>query len=119
MSIESVSLWSSFHFHPQVENYHNSELKNLNTLKESLDQEVSNINANIDLAEKHMDDNTPWDDAELMDTKDIFLKTMEFIRSFDYEAGDYSRRARFNPPDDLNKVRRSAMQHLSKLLFKL
>lgn len=92
-------------YHLQVENYYNVELKNLNTLKESLDQEVSNINANIDLAEKHMDDNTPWDDAELMDTKDIFLKTMEFIRSFDYEAGDYSRRARFNPPDDLNKVR--------------
>lgn len=91
--------------HLQVDNYYNVELKNLNTLKESLDQEVSNINANIDLAEKHMDDNTPWDDAELMDTKDIFLKTMEFIRSFDYEAGDYSRRARFNPPDDLNKVR--------------
>ncbi|KAK8403974.1 hypothetical protein O3P69_000196 [Scylla paramamosain] len=100
----------------EVENYHNSELKNLNTLKESLDQEVSNINANIDLAEKHMDDNTPWDDAELMDTKDIFLKTMEFIRSFDYEAGDYSRRARFNPPDDLNKLV-SSLSTLGDLSF--
>ncbi|MPC33817.1 RING finger protein nhl-1 [Portunus trituberculatus] len=100
----------------EVENYHSSELKNLNTLKESLDQEVSNINANIDLAEKHMDDNTPWDDAELMDTKDIFLKTMEFIRSFDYEAGDYSRRARFNPPDDLNKLV-SSLSSLGDLSF--
>ncbi|XP_050691986.1 RING finger protein nhl-1-like [Eriocheir sinensis] len=100
----------------EVENYYTVELKNLNTLKESLDQEVSNINANIDLAEKHMDDNTPWDDAELMDTKDIFLKTMEFIRSFDYEAGDYSRRARFNPPDDLNKLV-SSLTSLGDLSF--
>lgn len=88
----------------QVQNYYNTEVRNLTYMKESLDQEVSNINSNIELAEKHMDDQTPWDDAELMDTKDIFLKTMEFIRNFDYEGGDYSRRARFNPPDDLNKV---------------
>lgn len=88
----------------EVENYYNNELRNLTLLKESLDQEVSNIEANIELAEKHMDDSTPWDDSELMDTKDIFLKTIEFIRNFDYEGGDYSRRARFNPPDDLNKL---------------
>ena len=80
-------------------------MRNMTLLKEGLEQEISNIDANIDLAEKHMDDHTPWDDAELMDTKEIFLRTMEFIRSFDYEPGEYSRRARFNPPDDLNKVR--------------
>merc|ERR1711962_1242269 len=50
-----------------------------------------------------MDDKTPWDDNELMDTKDIFLKTMEFIRSFDYEPGDH-KRTKFQPPDDLNKI---------------
>lgn len=88
----------------ELENYYQAELRNLTVLKEGLDQEVSNIGSNIELAEKHMDDDTPWDDTELMDAKDIFLKTMEFIRSFDYEAGDYSRRARFNPPDDLNKL---------------
>lgn len=100
----------------EVEIYYINEAKNLTTLKESLDQEVSNINSNIELAEKHMDDHTPWDDAELMDTKDIFLKTMEFIRSFDYEAGDYSRRARFNPPDDLNKIATS-LNSLGELSF--
>lgn len=100
----------------EVENYYNNELRNLTTLKESLDQEVSNIGANIELAEKHMDDNTPWDDAELMDTKDIFLKTMEFIRSFDYEAGDYSRRTRFNPPDDINKLA-TTLSTLGELTF--
>ncbi|XP_042240194.1 RING finger protein nhl-1-like [Homarus americanus] len=100
----------------EVENYYGNEFRNLTMLKESLDQEVSNIGANIELAEKHMDDQTPWDDAELMDAKDIFLKTMEFIRSFDYEAGDYSRRARFNPPDDLNKLTTS-LSTLGDLTF--
>ncbi|XP_066977203.1 RING finger protein nhl-1 [Macrobrachium rosenbergii] len=100
----------------EVENYYNNELRNLTLLKESLDQEVSNIESNIELAEKHMDDETPWDDCELMDTKDIFLKTIEFIRNFDYEGGDYSRRARFNPPDDLNKLT-SNLSSLGELTF--
>lgn len=100
----------------EVENYYNNELRNLTLLKESLDQEVSNIESNIELAEKHMDDSTPWDDSELMDTKDIFLKTIEFIRNFDYEGGDYTRRARFNPPDDLNKLA-SNLSSLGDLSF--
>lgn len=88
----------------EVATYYNTELRNLTLLKEGLEQEISNVESNMDLADKHMDDQTSWDDAELMDTKDIFLRTMEFIRSFDYEAGDYNRRAKFNPPDDLNKL---------------
>ncbi|KAB7498365.1 RING finger protein nhl-1 [Armadillidium nasatum] len=87
----------------EVISYYNTELRNLTLLKEGLEQEISNVDANSELVDKHMDDQTPWDDNELMDTKDIFLKTMEFIRSFDYDAGDYNRRARFLVPDDLNK----------------
>lgn len=80
-------------------------MRSMQMLKEGLETEISNVNSNIELAETHMDDDTPWDDAELMDTKDIFLKTMEFIRSFDYDTGgEYARKTRFMPPDDLNKV---------------
>jgi len=87
----------------EVENSSQSEQRQLQSTKEGMEQEVSNIESNIELAEKHMDDKTPWDDNELMDTKDIFLKTMEFIRSFDYEPGDH-KRTKFQPPDDLNKI---------------
>ena len=67
---------------------------------------MENINSNVEMADTHMDDGTPWTDAELMDTKDIFLKTMKFISTFDYDSGgEYSRKTRFMPPDDLNKVR--------------
>merc|ERR1711913_79648 len=50
------------------------------------------------------------------DTKDIFLKTMEFIRSFDYEPGDHSRRTKFQPPDDLNKIA-SSLSTLGELII--
>lgn len=90
----------------QVQNQFNAEMRHMQNLKEGLESEISNLNSNVEMAEKHMDDDTPWDDSELMDTKDIFLKTMEFIRSFDYDTGgDYGRKTRFIPPDDLNKVR--------------
>ncbi|KAL7640842.1 UNVERIFIED_CONTAM: hypothetical protein RMT77_009117 [Armadillidium vulgare] len=98
----------------EVISYYNTELRNLTLLKEGLEQEISNVDANSELVDKHMDDQTPWDDNELMDTKDIFLKTMEFIRSFDYDAGDYNRRARFLVPDDLNKIA-STLSNLGEL----
>lgn len=89
----------------EVQSQYNAEMRTMTHLKEGLDTEISNVQSNIELADKHMDDDTPWDDSELMDTKDIFLKTMEFIRSFDYDTGgDYGRKTRFLPPDDLNKL---------------
>jgi len=89
----------------EVQNQFGTEMKTLEMLREGLQLEIQNINSNVECAEKHMDDGTPWDDAELMDTKDIFLKTMEFIRTFDFDGGgEYSRKTRFNPPDDLNKL---------------
>ena len=56
--------------------------------------------------EKHIgvEGGTTWDDAELMDAKDIFLRTMEFIRNFESEPGEYHRRVRFFIPQDLNQL---------------
>jgi len=56
--------------------------------------------------EKHIgvEGGTTWDDAELMDAKDIFLRTMEFIRNFESEPGEYHRRVRFFIPQDLNQM---------------
>jgi len=89
----------------EVQNQFNAEMRSMQMLHDGLEQEISNVNSNIELAEKHMDDETPWSDGELMDTKEIFLKTMEFIRSFDFDSGgDHSRKTRFLPPDDLNKL---------------
>lgn len=83
------------HLRSEVERYLSTELRNLTALKDNLDLEVANIQSNCDVADKYMNDNVEWDDCELMDTKEIFLRTVEFIRNFEYENTDYNRRVRF------------------------
>lgn len=83
------------HLRSEIERYLSTELRNLTALKDNLDLEVANIQSNCDVADKYMNDNVEWDDCELMDTKEIFLRTVEFIRNFEYENTDYNRRVRF------------------------
>jgi tripartite motif-containing protein 71 len=88
----------------EMDKYVTSEMKNLSTLKDNLEMEIGNITSNCDLAEKYMNDSVEWSDCELMDTKEIFLKTVEFIRNFETENSDYSRRVRFTMSCDLNQL---------------
>ena len=39
-----------------------------------MELELQNIQSNSDLMEKHMGEETKWDDNELMDCKEIFIK---------------------------------------------
>lgn len=79
-------------------------MRNLISLKENLELEIANIQSNCDVADKHMNESVEWDDCELMDTKEIFLKTVEFLRNFEYENTDYSRRVRFLVSMDPNQL---------------
>ncbi|KAJ8675930.1 hypothetical protein QAD02_011716 [Eretmocerus hayati] len=88
----------------EVDRYLNTELRGLIHLKENLEQEIANIQSNCDLADAHINENVPWDDNELLDTKELFLRTLEFIRNFEYEAGDYTRRMRFVMTHDPNQL---------------
>ncbi|XP_046965714.1 RING finger protein nhl-1 isoform X1 [Vanessa cardui] len=88
----------------EVDRYLATELRNLTHLKDNLELELSNIQSNCDLADKYMNDDVEWEDTELVDTKEIFLKTVEFLRNFDYEAGDYNRRIRFVMTHDPNQL---------------
>lgn len=88
----------------EIDRYLTAELRNLTTLKENLDVEISNIQSNCDVADKFMNENVEWDDCELMDTKEIFLRTVEFLRSFEYENTDYTRRVRFLMSIDPNQL---------------
>ncbi|XP_046678340.1 RING finger protein nhl-1 isoform X2 [Homalodisca vitripennis] len=89
----------------EIDRYLSTELKNLNTLKDNLETEISNIQSNCDLADKHMQsEDIEWDDCELMDAKEIFLKTVEFIRNFEAETGDYNRKVRFIMAHDPNQL---------------
>ncbi|CAH1104282.1 unnamed protein product [Psylliodes chrysocephalus] len=89
----------------ELDKYLSTELRSLTNLKENLEQEISNILSNCDLADKHMNENVDiWDDCELMDAKEIFLKTVEFIRNFEYENSDYSRKVRLVLGHDPNQL---------------
>ncbi|XP_012161641.1 RING finger protein nhl-1 isoform X3 [Ceratitis capitata] len=88
----------------EVDRYHTIEMRNLTTLKENLDLEIQNISGNCDIVDKYMNDTVEWDDCELMDTKEIFLKTVEFLRHFEYENADYTRRVRFLVSIDPNQL---------------
>jgi tripartite motif-containing protein 71 len=92
------------HLRSEMDKYLTSEMKNLTNLKENLELEISNITSNCDLADKFMTDSVEWDDCELMDTKEIFLKTVEFIRNFETETSDYSRRVRLTMHFDPNQL---------------
>ncbi|XP_030387932.1 RING finger protein nhl-1 isoform X6 [Scaptodrosophila lebanonensis] len=88
----------------EIDRYLAVELRNLTTLKENLDLEINNITSNCDIVDKYMNETVEWDDCELMDTKEIFLKTVEFLRHFEYENADYSRRVRFMVSIDPNQL---------------
>lgn len=88
----------------EIDKYLTSEVRNLTALRENLDVEVANIQSNCDVADKYMNENVEWDDCELMDTKEIFLRTVEFLRSFEYENTDYTRRVRFLMSIDPNQL---------------
>lgn len=88
----------------EIDRYLAAELRSLNALKENLDLELMNIQSNCDISDKYMTDNIEWDDCELMDTKEIFLKTVEFLRNFEYETADYNRRVRFLMIEDINQL---------------
>lgn len=88
----------------EIDKYLGTELRGMTNLKENLEQEISNILSNCDLADKYMNENFPWDDCELMDAKEIFLKTVEFIRNFEYENSDYTRKVRLILAHDPNQL---------------
>lgn len=94
----------SDHLRTEIDRYLGTEYRNLTHLKENLEQEITNISSNCDIADKFINEAVEWDDGELMDTKEIFLKTVDFIRNFEYENGDYNRRVRFSMATDPHQL---------------
>merc|ERR1712025_574181 len=93
-----------------VEKYVSTEMKSLKDLKDNLDLEITNITSNADLMEKNLDDGTTWDDVELMDCKDIFIKMMDWIRNYDTSNEEYNRKIRFSCHDTVNDMARRILE---------
>ena len=93
-----------------VEKYVVSEMKSLKDLKDNLDLEVTNIQSNADLMEKNLDDGTKWEDVELMDCKDIFIKMMDWIRNYDTSSEEFNRKIRFTCHDGVNDLAKRILE---------
>merc|ERR1712121_207401 len=93
-----------------VDKYVIQEMKSLKELKDNLDLEVTNITSNSDLMEKNLDDGTKWDDVELMDCKDIFIKMMDWIRNYDTSNEEYTRKIRFTCHDGVNDLAKRILE---------
>ena len=93
-----------------VDKYVGQEMKTLKDLKDNLDLEVTNIRSNSDLMEKNLDDGTKWDDVELLDCKEIFIKMMDWIRNYDTSNEEYTRRIRFTCHDGVNDLARRVLE---------
>jgi len=93
-----------------VDKYLITEMKSLKDLKDNLDLEVTNMQSNSDLMEKNLDDGTKWDDVELMDCKDIFIKMMDWIRNYDCSSEEYNRKIRFTCHDTINDLAKKILE---------
>lgn len=94
----------------ELEEYATNEVKSLYKLKDDLNIESNTIAANCDLIEKHvLDTQEPWTDGELVEYKDIFLKTLDFLRNFDPDTSDYTRKIKFTANSDLDLLRKNVL----------
>ncbi|XP_035208694.1 histone acetyltransferase KAT6B-like isoform X2 [Stegodyphus dumicola] len=90
-----------------LEMYTQTEMKAITKLKEDLEIEVSNITSNCDLVDKYIKDDFEWSDLELLEYKQIFLKMLDFLRTFDPDGSDFSRRIKFQPRADPDVLHRN------------
>nr|XP_027204003.1 probable serine/threonine-protein kinase DDB_G0282963 [Dermatophagoides pteronyssinus] len=84
-----------------------NETKNCVKLKEDFEIELATITSNSDMADENIIDTYEWTDNELMEFKDIFMKTLDFLRNLDTDSMDYSRKIKYIQKVDLDNIRRN------------
>ena len=93
----------------ELDEYVQSEAKNGEKLKEDLDQELVNISSNCELVEGHITENEEWTVEELVEYKEIFVKTLDFLRNLDPDSSESVRKIKFQFKTDMDALRRSAV----------
>lgn len=100
----------------EIDVYLQQELKQLTTLTEDVETEVANITSNCDVVEKYVNDDAEWTDSELVEYKEIFTKTLEFLRNFDPDTSDFARRVKLQIHTDPDALHRT-LANLGELKF--
>lgn len=109
----------------QVDLFADCEQKTIDKLKVAVQDELDTLESNLQVAEERVQSSLSsgakankyqWTDSELSELKDIYNKSMEFIRLFDPEIGDYTRKIRFNLIPEFESMRRRICE-LGELKF--
>merc|ERR1719266_1656149 len=79
-------------------------------LKSSVDKYVGQEMKSLKELKDNLDDGTKWDDIELLDCKEIFIKMMDWIRNYDTSNEEYTRRIRFTCHDGVNDLARRVLE---------
>lgn len=87
--------------------YLKSELRSMRQLEHDLQIELNNVNSNCDLVDKYVNNGVDWTDSELTDYKEIFQRTLDFIRAFDSDPTDCIRKVRFHPRSDPDVIHKT------------
>ncbi|XP_076362032.1 uncharacterized protein LOC143252964 [Tachypleus tridentatus] len=91
----------------EIDEYLETEVRQMKQLKDGLETEVENLNSNSELIGKYLNDDMEWTDTELVEYKEIFLKTLEFIRNFEIDTSDFARRVKFQLRTDPDVLRQT------------
>ncbi|XP_077555540.1 tripartite motif containing protein thin isoform X1 [Haemaphysalis longicornis] len=100
----------------EIDVYLQQELKQLSALSEDVETEVNNITSNCDVVEKYVNEDSEWTDSELVEYKEIFSKTLEFLRNFDPDTSDFARRVKLQIHTDPDALHRT-LANLGELKF--
>ncbi|XP_042897019.1 RING finger protein nhl-1 [Parasteatoda tepidariorum] len=87
--------------------YLKNELRSMRRLEHDLEIELNNVNSNCDLVDKYVNNGVDWTDVELTDYKEIFQKTLEFLRAFDSDPADCVRKVKFHPRSDPDVIHKT------------
>ncbi|XP_054168848.1 RING finger protein nhl-1-like isoform X2 [Oppia nitens] len=93
----------------ELDEYTQTESKGGEKMKEDLEQELINITSNCELVESHITENEEWTDTELVEYKEILVKTLEFLRNLDPDTSDVNRKIKFHYKSDFDALRRSVI----------
>lgn len=90
-----------------VDTFAEQERKTIDKLKVAIVDELETLESNSKLADDKVSGNKyQWTDQELSEMKEIYAKAMEFVRLFDPDIGDFTRKMRFILIPEFETLRR-------------
>lgn len=90
-----------------VDTFAEQERKTVDKLKIAIVDELQTLESNSKLADDKINGNKyQWTDQELSEMKEIYAKAMEFVRLFDPDIGDFTRKMRFTLIPEFESLRR-------------